>query len=603
MAKVRFAARVGAAAFLAGASLAVPQSIAIATADRTNATSAADSANSTADGNDAPQRARAAVRGARGGNNSDDPAPRAAATAPSAAASRATATIGRSRPVADRPAPAAQPSTDVTDAVDSSQPASTPAAPAREIPVAAPAVVTSVPAPSTAAPTVAPAVAPVLATVSAAAVPAATAAPSPANAGAVSVVTASAASNATSSTAALIDRLLAPITRLFGEGTALLIRRQLFNQAPTTNPVQLTGQSEGPITGTVGAVDPEGDPLTYRITGTPLYGTAVVNADGSYTYTPAPNFAGIDSFVVDVTDGGSHINLLDFRRPASTSANVGVTQGAVAAMLRFQFIYGAGSQYWSSAARSALESAATRLSSYIVVTSPVTVTYEVTGTKSAFSSTLASAGSDFVPGNAGFLQTVVQNKILTGNDTNGSAADGTIDWNFGPSWGFSSVTSNQYDFQSIAMHELIHTLGFMSNVDRAGSNTGKVWTVFDSYIVSSTGAPIINSSTYVFNTAYNSDLTGGNDGMYFKGPNAVAANGGPVRLYTPNQWEPGSSMSHLAANYLMKAIINSGPGFREVSPVELAILSDIGYTVTSGPGAPVLLFVGFVTLRVRRRKD
>jgi hypothetical protein len=380
-----------------------------------------------------------------------------------------------------------------------------------------------------------------------------------------------------------------------------MIRRSLFNQAPTVNPVQLTGQSDGPITGSIGAVDPEGDPLSYKITSAPLHGKAVIASDGSYTYTPTAGFAGTDNFVVAVTDGGSHFNLLDLGRQASTSANVTVNQGAIAPLVHFQFVYGSGSQYWSSAARSSLESAATRLASYIVVTSPVTVTFDVTGQKSPFSSTLASAGSDFVSGDAGFLQTVVQNKILTGNDANGSAADGTIDWNFGLAWGYgNSVTSNQYDLESIAMHEMLHTLGFLSNIDKAGSNTGKVWTVFDKYVVNSAQQPVINNSSYVFNTAYNSNLTGGNDGLYFGGPNAVAANGGPVALYTPLPWEPGSSMSHLRANYLMRAVVSTGPGFRDVSPVELAILSDIGYTVN---GSPVFLFVGFIALRLRRRND
>ena len=50
--------------------------------------------------------------------------------------------------------------------------------------------------------------------------------------------------------------------------------------------------------------------------------------------------------------------------------------------------------------------------------------------------TLASAGSDLVSDGSGFFPTVVQNEILTGVDSNGSAADGTIDWNFGYAWGY-----------------------------------------------------------------------------------------------------------------------------------------------------------------------
>ena len=434
--------------------------------------------------------------------------------------------------------------------------------------------------------------------------------PSPAHPGVLAAATASAGASANASSASMIDTLLAPIRAIFGEGTALLVRRAFFNQAPTAKPVQLTGQSEGPITGTIGAVDLEGDPLSYAVTGTPLHGSAVVNPDGSYTYTPDTDFTGTDGFVVEITDTGFHINLLDVFRPASTSASVAVAQGALAAMLRFQFIYGSGSQYWSSAARAALESAANKLASSIVVNSPVTITYDVTGTKSPFSSTLASAGSEFVSNDPGFLQTVVQQKILSGADANGSAADGTIDWNFGPPWAFGAVSNTSYDFESIAMHELLHTFGFLSNIEKAGSNNGQVWTVFDSYVVNSAGSHVINSGSDTWNAAYNSNLTGGNGGLYFGGPNAVAAYQALVPLYAPNPWESGSSLSHLDDNAfsgsnekLMNAVTSVGPGIRVISPIELGILADIGYTVRSGSGTPALLFVGFIALRVRRRRD
>jgi hypothetical protein len=620
MAKTGFAARMGAAAFLAGVALAVPQSTAVATADRADkadtgsasdtassdtASSETSSASTDASGAGDIRVGRGTRPAARGGTDrtSSDRTP--AVSPPRAAA--AGRSPGEARRTAAGPSAAdvQPPATTVTDPAPRStspEPVVAPVVPAREIPVPSPAV--TAPAQIAAATAAAPTPAGV-ATLTTPVQPA-----QPSHPGALAAMTASAGASANASSASLIDTLLAPIRSIFGEGTALLVRRSLFNQAPTTAPVQLTGQSEGPITGTVGAVDLEGDPLSYAVTGTPLHGSAVVNADGSYTYTPGTNFTGTDSFVVEVTDTGFHINLLDVFRPAGTSASVAVAQGALAAMLRFQFVYGSGSQYWSSAARAALESAANELASSIVVNSPVTITYDVTGANSPFSSTLASAGSDFVNNDSGFLQTVVQNKILSGADANGSAADGTIDWNFGPSWAFGSPSNNAYDFESIAMHELLHTFGFLSNIDKAGSNTGQVWTVFDGYVVNSAGTRVINSGSYTWNAAYNANLTGGNGGLYFGGPNAVAAYQALVPLYAPNPWEPGSSLSHLDDNRfsgpnekLMNAESGVGPGIRVISPIELGILTDIGYTVRSGSGTPTLLFVGFIALRMRRRRD
>lgn len=392
------------------------------------------------------------------------------------------------------------------------------------------------------------------------------------------------------------------------EGAALLWRRRLFNEAPDVSPVQLTGHSDGPITGSIGAVDPEGDPLVYAVTGDPRFGTVTISQDGSYTYIPGADFGGSDNFVVAVTDTGRHINLLNLGRPKSTDAGVSVAQGAQAPLLRFQFVYGSGSQFWSSEARAALESAAASLAEYFAVTSPVTVTYAVTGQFAPLSGTLASAGSDFIDPGAGFMPTVVQKKIQTGIDGNGAAADGEITWNFGPPWGYGTVANTQYDFQSTAMHELLHTLGFLSYGDRAGNNTGQTWTIYDSYLVNSAGTAVIGSN-HRWNTAYNANLTGGNGGLYFGGPSAVAAYGGLVPLYTPFPYASGSSLSHLddgsftgANEKLMTAVSGQGTGVRVLSPLELGILADIGYQLNPASGTSTLMFVGFFFSRRARRK-
>ena len=596
--KVKFAAAVGAAVFSTGVALTVAQPAAIAHADATDTTSAtADAGTATRPARRAPDRSVSAPKpaAARGVGDGTDVG---SATKPhrgsGLAATNDQPTVGANDVPRREPA--------VTIAAATIPAATVPAAPAPTADVVAvrvkplaPASTAAVPAAPTAA-TTTPTTSPATSTPAVTFVP-----PTPPAPRALSLTATPGLSAKASSSASLVDSLLAPIKAIFGEGTALLVRRTFFNEAPNVAPVQLTGQAEGPITGTLGAVDPEGDALTYSISATPLHGSAVVHGDGSYIYTPATGFAGNDSFVVEVADTGFHINLLDLFRPGSTSASVAVRQGALASNLSFQFIYGTGSQYWSSAARSALESAARQLSSYIVVASPVTITYDVAGQSSVISTTLAFAGSDFVNDGSGFLPTVVQNKIQTGIDANGSAADGTIDWNFGRSWAVgTSVSSGQYDLQSIAMHELLHTFGLMSNIDRAGSNTAPIWTIYDSFVADSGGIRPISPSDYSWNTAFDPNLTGGNGGLYFAGPHAVAANGGYVALYTPSTFGAGSSLSHPgASNTLMSAVVRAGPGPRRLSPVELGILADIGYTVT---GTPVLLFVGFLPLRLRRRK-
>src|SRR5262249_46858439 len=49
--------------------------------------------------------------------------------------------------------------------------------------------------------------------------------------------------------------------------------------------------------------DVDGDPLTSVLVSNPTHGTLTLNGDGSFTYTPATNYNGPDSFTYQVSDG------------------------------------------------------------------------------------------------------------------------------------------------------------------------------------------------------------------------------------------------------------------------------------------------------------
>jgi VCBS repeat-containing protein len=55
--------------------------------------------------------------------------------------------------------------------------------------------------------------------------------------------------------------------------------------------------------------DPDGDPLTAVLVSGPSHGTLALNADGSFTYTPAPNFNGTDTFTYKANDGQLNSNV------------------------------------------------------------------------------------------------------------------------------------------------------------------------------------------------------------------------------------------------------------------------------------------------------
>ncbi|WP_052306882.1 Ig-like domain-containing protein [Chitinophaga pinensis] len=76
------------------------------------------------------------------------------------------------------------------------------------------------------------------------------------------------------------------------------------NDAPTGANQNLTTPEDTPLNGAVVGADADGDPLTYAIgTTTPANGSATVNADGTFIYTPNADYAGADAFTVVISDG------------------------------------------------------------------------------------------------------------------------------------------------------------------------------------------------------------------------------------------------------------------------------------------------------------
>ncbi|MBX9922342.1 MAG: hypothetical protein K2Y33_21315 [Mycolicibacterium frederiksbergense] len=283
-----------------------------------------------------------------------------------------------------------------------------------------------------------------------------------------------------------------------------------------------------------------------------------------------------------------------------------VNQSAVT----FVFNYTTGSQYWSPEARSALQRAATNLMGQFIVSTPVVVTYDITGENSSGTNTLASVDSPLTGSGAGFFPTVVQHKLLTGVDANGVAPDGEINWNFSYPWAFGDfVSGQQYDFTTVAMHELLHSFGFMSYVQPSTTATQRAWTLYDGFLQNSGGADLIGAD-FRFDPTLVAALTGAGGGVFFGGAGAVDAYGTLVPVYAPSSWVAGSSISHLDGTVftgpdrqLMNPQVPAGPGLRTLSDVERAIMQDLGYTLAPMDATSTLALVGFVFLRRRCAKS
>ena len=80
--------------------------------------------------------------------------------------------------------------------------------------------------------------------------------------------------------------------------------------------------------------DPDGDPLTAALRTPPAHGTASLSADGSFTYVPAANYFGTDSFTYAVADGtgGSAVGTVAIDVTPVNDAPVAADDGFVVGM-------------------------------------------------------------------------------------------------------------------------------------------------------------------------------------------------------------------------------------------------------------------------------
>jgi len=174
---------------------------------------------------------------------------------------------------------------------------------------------------------------------------------------------------------------------------------------------------------------------------------------------------------------------------------------------------------------------------------------------------------------------------LAGKDLDKANPEIVIQVNSAASWntrGDGLPAGNEYDLQSVFLHEIGHGLGFLSNDAYDpffGLGSLDQPTPFDAYLQTSDGRRLADLPTpsKELGVALTSSLV-------WSGANAVKANGGvKPKMYTPARYESGSSTSHLDEATFSKAGVDSvmtpslDPGeiFKEPGPLLLAMMEDL----------------------------
>ena len=96
-----------------------------------------------------------------------------------------------------------------------------------------------------------------------------------------------------------------------GVGAAQTLKLRISSgkdEAPTAKDGTLETYKNIPNSGVLEAADPEGKALQYTLSSAPKRGTVELNPDGTYTYTPAKNKVGKDSFTFTATDPAGNVS-------------------------------------------------------------------------------------------------------------------------------------------------------------------------------------------------------------------------------------------------------------------------------------------------------
>jgi len=90
--------------------------------------------------------------------------------------------------------------------------------------------------------------------------------------------------------------------------TMVISVRGKEDKAPVAQDSAVETYKNLPNEGTLKVTDPEGQALTYTVTRQPKRGQVVVNADGTYVYTPKKNKVGVDSFEFTAADPAGNVS-------------------------------------------------------------------------------------------------------------------------------------------------------------------------------------------------------------------------------------------------------------------------------------------------------
>lgn len=191
-------------------------------------------------------------------------------------------------------------------------------------------------------------------------------------------------------------------------------------------------------------------------------------------------------------------------------------------------------------------------------------------------------------GSKGFNQPFTKAHLTSGNDPYGPYPDGYLQFNFHPTLNYNYVidafpAQNEYDFYTIALHEILHLLGFTSYATENGESAASegVYTSFDGLLIDYNKNPLFEVTGSGPTTAVAPPQDGAltNDQVWFE-----LYEGQHAPVFSPSTFG-GSSLDHFDngrsdhGEYLMHPSLTNGEAFKLLHEDEVRVLEQLGYDV------------------------
>lgn len=191
-------------------------------------------------------------------------------------------------------------------------------------------------------------------------------------------------------------------------------------------------------------------------------------------------------------------------------------------------------------------------------------------------------------GSKGFNQPFTRSHIVSGNDPYDAYPDAYLQFNFHANLSYnyaigSTPNSQQFDFYTVALHEILHVLGFTSYCNANGESAASedVFTSFDEYLADYNKDVLLELSGSGSSTSVALPQDGSltNNQVWFElYPNQYAP------IFSPNPFN-ASSLDHFDnsrsadGGYLMHPSLSKGYAFKTLHEDEARVLEILGYLV------------------------